>query len=197
MLSLGVTSFATDVREDVQSKMAELVIGRLFEKNPMTGNNGFHEIIIDGSLTLLQRIQNNINEPLDFYLREYNNQGVTCLHLAAFIPGHRRAIRFMDILRSLGADINERSLITGQTVLHYAVHQKRYKLTKWLCDLPEIDVCIRNNAGETPTAVAIKLKVPKLVRQLFRAQIARENIETRINELLWTINNIEALRSAE
>lgn len=147
--------------------MAGSAVERFFEKNPTTGNNIFHELAREGSLNLLQRIRDTVIEPVDFYLREYNDLGETCLHLAARISDQCHAIRVMEILRSLGADMNVRALIGGNTVLHYAIYQNRYELTNWLFELPEINSFIQNDNGDTPLALAIKLQTHRLENGIF------------------------------
>ncbi|BAF45524.1 GfV-B55-ORF1 [Ichnoviriform fumiferanae] len=129
----------------------------LFKKNTM-GNNIFHEIAIEGSLLMLRRIRDNVNEQMDTYLSDTNDQGETCIVIAADRHRGRLAIELIEIFVGLGADINGTDN-EGNTALHYTVFNEDHALASWLYQQPGINLNAANHDELTPLGLAIQLNI--------------------------------------
>ncbi|BAF45732.1 vankyrin-d8.1 [Ichnoviriform fugitivi] len=115
-------------------------VSQLSRKNPITGNTIFHEAAKHGSLELLYRIRDNMDQPYYSILAEKNNDGETCIHIA--VRKHMRlgAINLVKVLVELGADLNAKHGLSGCTVLLFSVWRGDYELAEWLCQQPGIDM---------------------------------------------------------
>lgn len=133
--------------------MAMPDVVKLFKKNGRTGYNIFHEIAREGTLTILQRIRDNVDEEIDDLLRELDDQGRTCVHIAAQEQRGQRAIALIQIFVTLGGDIRGTDNI-GYTALHYAVYNNDISLATWLIEQPGINLEVRNQEGLTPHDMA-------------------------------------------
>nr|AAX56957.1 vankyrin 1 [Ichnoviriform sonorense] len=129
-------------------------IQQLFGRNHNSGENILHEIVRTGSLELLYRIRDNYGGPLHFLLQEFDNYGKNCIHLAADTHRGRHAIRIIQVLIELGADLNAGDYSLNMTVLHLAVHHKDYALAKWLCQQPNLDINAMSFDGMTAFGIA-------------------------------------------
>nr|AGQ20166.1 AsIV-cont00051-ORF1 [Apophua simplicipes ichnovirus] len=127
---------------------------KFFEKNIRSGENIFHEIARENSLWMLRRITHTVNENIDFLLRESNDRGETCIHIAANGRSEKTTIAMIEMFVRLGADINARN-ITGETPLHYAVCNDNCQLIQWLCEQESIDLNAMNQHLLTPYELAI------------------------------------------
>lgn len=117
--------------------MEDFSVAKFLENNRVTGNNIFHDIAIEGSLAMLLRIRENLDEPIDLVLGEWNDQGETCVHLAVLMNRGQHVIEIIEVLRELGADLNARNRV-GHTLMTYALYNKDYQLINWLLLQPEI-----------------------------------------------------------
>lgn len=115
-------------------------IPQLSSKNPITGNTIFHEAAKRGSLELLYRIRNSMEEPYYSILGEKNNDGDTCIHVAVKTHMKLRAINLVKVLVELGADLNAEHGFSRCTVLLLSVWRGDHKLVEWLCQQPGIDL---------------------------------------------------------
>ncbi|BAF45667.1 vankyrin-b15.1 [Ichnoviriform fugitivi] len=129
-------------------------IEKLFRKHPVTGNTIFHELAYDGSLTVLKRIRDNLDEPCTFILQQFNCEGEFSIHVAAMMHRGRHAIRLIKLLRDLGADLDARDDQLENTVLHIAVVQRDHTLAKWLCKQSQIDINAEDVDGHTAYQLA-------------------------------------------
>lgn len=154
---------------------------KFFEKNIGNGENIFHEIARDKMLWMLYRIQNTVNEEMDFLLRESNDQGETCIHIAAYGRREKSTIEMIKIFVSLGADINARNN-TGDTPLHYAVYNDDCELVKWLCVQENIDLNAMNQKQLTPYELAIMRNSKNIANVLSEYQTANYDAESRRDE---------------
>ncbi|XP_061716962.1 uncharacterized protein LOC133524826 [Cydia pomonella] len=134
--------------------MTESPIVRLFKKNNATGVNIFHEIAREGTVMLLRRIRDNVDEDIASFLQEPNFRGETCVHIAAGEHRGHLAIEVIDVLVNLGANINAKNN-TNETPLHYAVNNKDYELVKWLSKRRDVDLETTNQNHFTPHDMAI------------------------------------------
>ncbi|BAF48483.1 GfV-B55'-ORF1 [Ichnoviriform fumiferanae] len=123
--------------------MVNSCVLELFEGNTSAGNNIFHEIAMKGSLALLLEIRDKFDRPTDHALREWNGHGETCLHLVALMNRGQNAIRMIDILVELGADLNAKNHL-GHTLLHYALENDDCELINWLLLHPEMNLSVRD-----------------------------------------------------
>lgn len=141
-------------------------IEKLSSKNPFTGNTIFHELAYIGSLTLLKRFRDNLDEPCNSILQQFNSDGEFSIHVAANTHRGLHAIKVIKLLRDLGADLDARDNQLGITVLHIAAEHQDYLLAKWLCEQSQIDV----NAKDTDHLTAY--------------QIARDKHDHRMMDIL-------------
>lgn len=128
---------------------------KLFGRNPITGNTIFHELAEAGSVPLLKRIRQTVDdEPHDSIINELNFQGLTCIHVAA--KAHRRlhAIEVIAVLVQMGANLNGADNLSGATVLHDTVWYEDYKLATWLCQQPHINLDAKRWDGVTAYQMA-------------------------------------------
>nr|AFH35115.1 vankyrin 1 [Hyposoter didymator ichnovirus] len=136
--------------------MATSQIDKLFDKDPITGNTIFHELAYIGSLTLLKRFRNNLDEPCTFILQQFNSDGEFSIHVAANVHRDLHAIQVIELLRDLGADLDARDDQLGITVLHIAVHYSDYVLAQWLCAQSQIDINAEDVDGDTAYQLALQ-----------------------------------------
>lgn len=113
-------------------------IERLFDKELIRGNTIFHELAEIGSLDILHRIYHNVKEPCRSILNVKNYNGDCCTHIAVRNNRGSRAIKIVDILVKLGADLNACNLFAGSTILHESVLSDDYSMVAWLCQQPGI-----------------------------------------------------------
>lgn len=81
--------------------MESCPIEKFFGQDHRTGNTIFHEIAHDGLLTVLQRIEKNITQPYNDILQKRNNDGDSCIYVAATEHRDQHAI---NIIKSDGWD---------------------------------------------------------------------------------------------
>nr|AGQ20167.1 AsIV-cont00051-ORF2 [Apophua simplicipes ichnovirus] len=181
LIKKAATQFVSQLHPALYSKRAKIYlknmdskIVKLFGRNHAGGNNIFHDIVREGSLTLLRRIDEKVDAPIDVLLRECNNRGDTCITSARNVYPLQRAIDLVDILVRIGADINSKNEFTGNTLLHYGVYKKKYKLITWLCAQPGIDLSVQNNAKFTPFDLAVHLKSEKIMDLFYAVLIFKK-----------------------
>lgn len=119
----------------------------------MEGSQLFHELPYIGSLTLLKRFRDNLDEPCNSILQQFNSDGEFSIHVAANTHRGQHAIKVIKLLRDLGADLDVRDDQLAITVLHIAVEHQDHTLAKWLCEQSQIDV----NAEDTDHLTAYEL----------------------------------------
>mgnify|MGYP001940791078 CR=1 FL=1 len=129
--------------------MDPTTIANIFDKVQPTGSNIFHEIATLGSMVLLNRVSKFVLPSLRFLLREKNHSGQHCVHIVACIHSGQHAIDLMEKFVSLGANINAINPILGESVLQVAVRCNNYKLVKWMCQHPVVDINAVNKIGWT------------------------------------------------
>nr|ABH10021.1 vankyrin 2 [Campoletis chlorideae ichnovirus] len=127
----------------------------LVGRNDITGNNIFHELAEVGSLTLLYRIRDNIDESFHSILQETNNDGESSIHIAVKKHRGEHAIKLVEVLVSMGADLNGTMGTSGCTVLHITVWRKDYTLAKWLCQQSRINLHAKGWYGLTAYHMAV------------------------------------------
>lgn len=120
--------------------MESCPIEKFFGQVHRTGNTIFHEIAHDGLLTVLHRIEKSITQPYNHILQKTNNDGDSCIHVAASEHRDQHAINIIKALVDLGADLNGEHGFSKYTVLHLAVWNEDYKLVEWLCQQPQINM---------------------------------------------------------
>nr|AAX56958.1 vankyrin 2 [Ichnoviriform sonorense] len=130
-------------------------IRKLVGRKHITGNNIFHELAEVGSLTLLYRIRDNIDESFHSILQETNNDGESNIHIAVKKHSGEHAIKLIEVLVAMGADLNGTIGTSGCTVLHVTVWRKDYTLTKWLCQQSRINLHAKGWDGLTACQMAI------------------------------------------
>lgn len=121
-----------------------------------TRENVFHIIAKKGWLKMLYAIEGLIDENIKLWLQKRNNQGHTCLHIATEAHRGQQAIRIIEKLVEYGADFNERTRCTGDTVLHMAVKKGDCELATWMCQQQNINLEIENYSSYTAFQVALK-----------------------------------------
>lgn len=139
--------------------------GKLFGRNTQTGNTIFHEIAELGSVTLLQRIRDNVTESYSSILREKNYSGEFCGHVAAKHRG-LRAIALLEILVELGADLNAITGCSGDTLLHETASSGDDELAEWLCEQQGINLNAKNYGTLTAYQVAFQRNNQKMMNIL-------------------------------
>ncbi|CAD6243721.1 GSCOCT00013118001.2-RA-CDS [Cotesia congregata] len=63
----------------------------------------------------------------------------------------------IEILWNMGADINAKELIMGNTLLHIAVITRNYLLAEWICRTPGADLGAVNSLQDTAYQVAYRI----------------------------------------
>lgn len=145
--------------------MTESPIARLFKKNNATGENIFHQLAREGTVRMLRRIRDNVDEEIASFLQEPNLRGEMCVHIAAGEHRGHLAIEVIDVLVNIGADINAKNN-TDETPLHYAVNNKDYELVKWLSERRDVDLEATNQNHFTPHEMAIIQNAQSIVNLL-------------------------------
>lgn len=144
-------------------------IQKLFGREPIRGNTIFHVLAKLGSLELLNRICDNVDEPCDSILHEKNYNGEFCTHVVAKNHRGQAAIVLMEALMNLGADLNAVDARAGFTVLHETVLREDYELAEWLCQQPRLNLDSKTWGGLTAYQLAFKKKNQQMM-DLFRTQ---------------------------
>lgn len=134
--------------------MGTLQNDKLFRKDPFTGNTIFHHLAYVGSLTLLKRFRDNLDEPCTAILHQCNSEGEFSIHVAANMHRGLHAIQVIELLRDLGADLDARDDQWAVTVLHIAVNHQDHTLAKWLCEQSQIDINAEDADGSTAHQLA-------------------------------------------
>ncbi|KAL5948473.1 viral ankyrin V1, partial [Microplitis demolitor] len=138
----------------------------LLEQNS-EGENFFHEVARSGSFSLLSRFAPYVRGfDAAAGLNTRNHNGQMALHVAAVTHDKLYAVKLIQVLKELGADINGQEGAEGNTVLHLAVSQQRYELAEWLSFQEDIDLEIRNNDNLTPLEMAKSKKDKKMMKIL-------------------------------
>lgn len=117
------------------------------------GENILHYLSRNGGLIDLFVYKNAIVDENRFLVREFNLRGQQSVHVVVSedrIDPEMKLNRLME----WGADINGKEKVHGDTPLHIAVRTKRYKLARWLCQQPQVDIEARNFAQQTPYQLA-------------------------------------------
>lgn len=133
-------------------------IGKLFDREPISGNTIFHVLAELGSLELLYRIRANVDESCHSILNKKNYNGEFSTHVV--IRNHRgqHAIKLMEILTTLGADLNTQEGLAGFTALHEAILRDDYEMAAWLCQQPTINLNLKTFGGLTAYQLAFRRK---------------------------------------
>lgn len=134
--------------------MESLLIKMLLGINPCNGNTIFHDIAHDGSMLMLLRLRSNFIVEWQTFARVINNNGESCIHVAASLHRGEIAIRLLRVLVELGADLNAKHQMTKCTVLHIAVWNKDFKLAKWLCRVSFFEMNEKDMDGNTAYQMA-------------------------------------------
>lgn len=130
-----------------------------------SGGTYFHEACQANSMALLWRAADMVNESHPQILNVRDHNGAQCTHIIA-TSNVSFPIDMMDIVLQLGADINGREGLAGNTPLHICVMKKNYALAEWLCQAPNIDVEAENFGKETPYDLACKMEDRKMIKIL-------------------------------
>nr|AAX56953.1 vankyrin 1 [Ichnoviriform sonorense] len=158
-------------------------IRKLFGKNRVTKNTIFHELAHAGSLTLLYRVRDNIDEPCSSILQEVNADGDYSIHVAAKTHRGQLAVRIIQVLLELGANLNAKDRVWNFTVLHVAVERDDYVLAKWLRHHPQIDLDARGWDGLTAHETSL-ITCNKEMMDIFRTDGVNRagGTEPKVNE---------------
>jgi len=80
-------------------------------------------------------------------------------------------------LLNYGANINQRN-VAGDTIIHIAVRKNYVPLIKYLIDRfsINIDLTVKNNAGETPVSLAKKLERKDIISLFNSLKRARKGL---------------------
>lgn len=116
---------------------------KLFGKNPVTSKTIFHEIAEAGTLQLLYRIRDTVEEPVAPFLQEKDNFGDLCVHVVVKRHKGMHAILLLKVLVQLGADLNALNDVTKCGILHLAAVSGDYDLAQWLAQQPQIDLNVK------------------------------------------------------
>lgn len=142
-------------------------IQKLFDREPIRGNTILHELAKLGSLELLNRIRDNVDEPCNSILEKKNDDGEFSTHVVARYHSGQCAIKLMEALVKLGADLNAAEESEGFTILHDTVMSGDYQLAEWLCQQPGIDLDLKTSSGLTAYELAFReMDIPMM--DLFR-----------------------------
>lgn len=147
--------------------MTSSSIKKLFDSEPVRGNTIFHVLAELGSLELLYRIRDRVDEAFDSIVLKKNYNGETSIHVAAKKNKGQRAISIIQVLVEFGGDLNAADRYTGVTVLHEAVWREDYILAEWLCTQPDIDLEATTWGGLTAFQLAFKKRNDHLMN-IFR-----------------------------
>ncbi|CAD6244188.1 GSCOCT00014309001.2-RA-CDS [Cotesia congregata] len=120
-----------------------------------SGGNYFHETCEAGSLALLMRAEEWMDQPISSILTRTNYNGEQCTHILVRNKDIY-AQEMMNIVLKLGADINGKEGLGGFTPLHLCVYERNYELAEWLCRAPGINLEATNFAGQTVYQFALE-----------------------------------------
>ncbi|XP_057335465.1 uncharacterized protein LOC130674214 [Microplitis mediator] len=136
----------------------------LLEQNS-EGEDFFHETARSGSFSILSRFTPYVRGfDAAAGLNTRNHNGQMALHAAAVTHDKLYAVKFIQVLKELGADGQEGA--GGNTVLHLAVSQQGYELAEWLSLQEDIDLEIRNTDNLTPLEMTKSKKDKKMIKIL-------------------------------
>lgn len=130
------------------------------------GRNYFHDACHAGSIPLLCRVQPFLQVEDQSLLQEYDNEGYQPIHVAVMMQGGGPAAYMIELIVVMGADINGRDRLGGDTALHLAIHRSDYYLVEWLCNQANIDIDAVNYARSTPFQLAWTKDDPRLMKIL-------------------------------
>ncbi|AAX24120.1 vankyrin-b1 [Ichnoviriform fugitivi] len=139
----------------------------LYGRDNEAGETIFHELAKLGALKVLYRIRERTPGPFVDLLSITNYEGELCTHVAAKYYNGFLAIDLIEVLVSLGADLNGRNSCAGETVLHRTVYDGDYELAEWLCRQPQINLDEENYGGLTAYQIAYKRNDEQL-KEIFR-----------------------------
>lgn len=131
------------------------------------GENIFHELCRHGNLFLLQKARCWLDKKTKFLLQQYNLEGDQCTHIVAHNHRKQEAVRLMEALMDLGADLNASSRVSG-TALHIAVFYQDYELVTWICQQTGVDLEAYDSSGLTAYQIAWKRGDFKMVDIFFK-----------------------------
>ncbi|AHY21962.1 viral ankyrin 3 [Diadegma semiclausum ichnovirus] len=155
---------------------------KLFSKDPVTGNTIFHELAYVGSLTLLERFRDSLDGSCTSILQQFNSDGEFSIQVAAASHKGQHAIRLIELLRDLGADLDARDDQSAFTLLHIAVEHQDHTLAKWLCEQSQIDMNAEDVDGLTAYQLAQEKKDQQMMN-ILRMHGARCSYKYRIRVL--------------
>ena len=89
-------------------------------------------------------------------LHQYDSYGRQVIHAVAECD-QINATSKIDLLCTMGANINAKELIMGNTVLHIAVIAGNYLLVESICRIPGVDLEIVNSLDDTAYQVAYRI----------------------------------------
>lgn len=139
-------------------------VAELFgDRDICTGNTIFHKLAEDGALLQLYYIRDKIDRPLNAVLQIKNYNGEFSIHTAAQRHRGFLAIKLIEVLVGMGADLNAKDGRSGNTVLHTTVCCEDYELAEWLCKQSTIDLNAKNYAQLTAYQLAFKRKNEQLM----------------------------------
>ena len=100
------------------------------------------EVVVNKYKAPFRRIPQNLE------LR--NNDGLTCLHVAA----KRKDLAIIELLLSKNADVNAKRMKDGKTILHYFCEIGEHELVRWLLKRDSVDFNARTYSGTTAADIA-------------------------------------------
>lgn len=139
----------------------------LFAPDASSGETIFHELAKLGALRVLYRIQKRTTGSFVHLLQIKNYEGEFCTHVAVKYHNGLHAIRLVEVLVLMGADLNGANSCAGETMLRKAVYNRDYELAEWLCKQPQINLNARNYGGLTAYQIAYKRNDEQL-KKIFR-----------------------------
>ncbi|BAF45650.1 vankyrin-b3.1 [Ichnoviriform fugitivi] len=157
--------------------MEKSVFADLYNRYYESGNTIFHELARRGELRALYEVDMFITGPYEDLLQVKNYDGELCTHVAVKHNNELIAMKIMEALVLLGANLNGINASAGETVLHRAVNDGLYELTEWLCKQPAINLDARNDVGLTAYQIAYKRNDERLKEILREARADCEEPE--------------------
>jgi len=123
------------------------------------GFGAIHLVVLHQNITLLETL---LERKADSNLK--SKSGDAPLHLVAHIKSDIQRKRSAELLLNYGASINQKNA-AGDTIMHIAVRKNDMPLLKYLIDQfsLNIDLAVKNSAGETPVSLAKKFKYKDII----------------------------------
>lgn len=118
-----------------------------------SGYSLLHNESLTGLLSLLKHAMESVAKLIPKILAARDSDGYHCIHIIAMMK-HKNVRKLMNIILSLGADINAQEMEYGFTPLHFGVKRQNYDLVKWMCKVPGIDLEIQDWKKKTAYRIA-------------------------------------------